>query len=93
LVIFKGVLRDDNGIFWACESAELFDLETGEERSIATCSGGRWDCWQLQRGFWWGESPGARRPEAWRFFLDERHALVRWDPDTDTLTTIAGGAE
>jgi hypothetical protein len=49
------------------------------------------ECRELQFGFWGNRVPAAWHPQAWHFFLDDRHALVRWDPDSGSITTVAGG--
>jgi hypothetical protein len=91
LAIFRPRLDDDGNL--TGERLELFDLETGELRWLA----GRDDnvvAWSWShRTFWRTATPMAWKPEAWRVFRDGSRGVVRWDPATDTLTTIAGRQE
>ncbi len=91
LAVFTGELRDGDERFWACKAVEVLDLASGDRRALLPCRGGRLECRDLQFGFWGNRVPTAWHQQAWHYFLDDRHALVRWDPESGAITTIAGG--
>ncbi len=91
LAIFTGEFSDGDERFWSCSQVEVLDLASGKRQALVPCSGGRMECRDLQFGFWGNRVPTAWHPQAWRYFLDDRSALVRWDPDSGSITSVAGG--
>jgi len=72
---------------------DLFDIETGEIRSIGPQlrRAAPWFPWQpgFEVGFFWHR----HGPEVSRLFIDKSGALVRWDPETGNLIHVVGGRE
>ena len=91
LAVFKD-RRDDDGN-WVGERLELLDLETGELRPLGGRDGDLVGWSWTHRSFWGTTTPMVWKAEAWRVFRDGSRAVVRWDPETDELTTIAGREE
>ncbi|MCU0235428.1 MAG: hypothetical protein MUE90_15530, partial [Thermoanaerobaculales bacterium] len=82
--------RDDNGD-WVKAQVQLLDLDTGATRPLGAGvdAGAGW--WWTHEDFWRTSRPMAWKPEAWRLFRTEGgRAVVRWDPATGGLTTVAG---
>ena len=71
----------------------LFDVDTGQVRNIASHlrSGLRWFPWQngLKMGFFWP----CYQPAVFRLYIDQRGALVRWDPESGEMVHIVGGRQ
>ncbi len=71
----------------------LFDLESGERRTIGSRLRPAFPWLALQpgqiRGFFWYN----RQPEASRLFFDRTGAVVRWDPESGELIHVVGGRE
>jgi hypothetical protein len=89
LAIFR--FRLDERQDWISEQGQLLDLDSGEVHPLV-----RGDDTTFRRSwnhyvFWRTTSPVAWKPEAWRLFsTEDGRAVVRWDPATGGLTTVAG---
>ena len=71
---------------------ELFNLETGETRSINPGDSEGGGLGELDGAYWRSIVPVQWEPGVWRLLFTTHKGLVRWDPETDELVTIAGGA-
>ncbi len=70
---------------------ELLNVDTGEVRLIGAHLRRAFPWFQWNSGtsgvvFWYNSQPAASR-----LFIDQRGALVRWDPETDELLHVVGG--
>jgi hypothetical protein len=71
---------------------ELFNLETGEIRLIDPGNSTDGGLGELQGAFWRPAAAVQWDPGVWHLLLATHKAIVRWDPETDELVTVAGGA-
>jgi hypothetical protein len=83
--------RDPVGIGMAVPF-ELFNLETGETRLIDPGDSTSGRLGELRGPFWNSIVPVQWEPGVWHLLFTTNKGLVRWDPETDELVTIAGGA-
>ena len=90
LVIFD-LARDPLGRT-TTDPLELFNLETGETRSINPGDSEGGGLGELDGAYWRSNVPVEWEPGVWHLLFTTHKGLVRWDPETDELVTIAGGA-
>jgi len=90
--LIKIDLERDPAGFGVTVPIELFNLETGETRSIDPGNSNGGGLAELQDAYWRSVVPLQWEPGVWHLLLNTDRGLVRWDPETDELVTIAGGA-
>ncbi len=71
---------------------ELFNLETGEIRLIDPGNSTDGGPCELLGAYWRAVAAVQWEPGIWHLLLNTSKGVIRWDPETDELVTVAGGA-
>jgi hypothetical protein len=90
-LIKRDLERDLSG-FGMAVPFEIFNLETGETRRIDSDEYTDGGLGTLQGPYWSLIVPVQWEPGIWHFLLNTSKGVIRWDPETDELVTVAGGA-